>query len=175
MFKRINITIIFFLIFFFNNLAIAENKISFINVEYIFSNSLAGKIVNKQIQKESNNIKSDLDNNKKKFNDENKNLLNQKNILAKDEYEKKNISLKKKIDEFNIKINTKSQNLVKYKKKAKLEFSKELNLILLEYAKDNSIQIIMNKNNILIGEKNLDITKDILELLNKKIKKFNLN
>ena len=81
MFKRVNTIWILLLIFLFNNVAIAENKISFIDVEYIFSNSSAGKIINKQIQKESKSIKSDLDSNKKKFNDENKNLINQKNIL----------------------------------------------------------------------------------------------
>ena len=174
MFKRVNTIWILLLIFLFNNVAIAENKISFIDVEYIFSNSSAGKIINKQIQKESKSIKSDLDSNKKKFNDENKNLINQKNILAKDEYEKKNISLQNKIKVFNKKINIKNNDLLKYKNKAKNEFSKELQLILSEYADENSIEIILNKSNILIGQKNLDITKNILGLLDKKIKKFNL-
>jgi len=174
MFKRVNTIWIFFLIFLFNNVAIAENKISFIDVEYIFSNSSAGKLINKQIQKESKSIKSDLDSSMKKFNDENKDLINKKNILAKDEYEKRNINLQNKIKEFNKKINIKNNDLLKYRNKAKIVFLKELKSILLEYANDNSIELILNKDNVLIGQKNLDVTKNILELLDKKIKKFNL-
>ena len=46
---------------------------------------------------------------------------------------------------------------------------KSINEILSEYSKKNAISIIINKNNIIIGKVNLDITSDILDLLNKKI------
>ena len=37
------------------------------------------------------------------------------------------------------------------------------------------IDIIFEKRNIFIGKTNLDITKDILEIKNKKIKKISIN
>ena len=54
--------------------------------------------------------------------------------------------------------------------KSKIEFSNVLRDILQKYAQDNSIQMILNKSNILIGKNDLDVTKDILDLFNKNIK-----
>ena len=49
-----------------------------------------------------------------------------------------------------------------------------LNLILSEYSAKNSISLIIDKKNIIIGKSELDVTNQIMELLNKKIKKVDL-
>ena len=40
---------------------------------------------------------------------------------------------------------------------------------------EKNIKIVLDKKSILLGDENLDITKDIMVLLNKKIKSINLN
>jgi outer membrane protein len=52
---------------------------------------------------------------------------------------------------------------------------KELTPILSEYAKLNSISIVIQKKNIIIGKSNLDITNDILNIVNQKLDKIKLN
>ena len=47
--------------------------------------------------------------------------------------------------------------------------------ILAEYANKNSISIIFQKKNIIIGKTELDITEDILKILNEKHKKITIN
>ena len=47
---------------------------------------------------------------------------------------------------------------------------KEINPIITEYVKQNSIQMLIDKKNILIGKKEYDITNVILDLINKKLK-----
>ena len=47
--------------------------------------------------------------------------------------------------------------------------------ILEEYSKKNSIRIIVQKKNIVMGKKEDDITKDILELINQKVKSIKIN
>ena len=37
------------------------------------------------------------------------------------------------------------------------------------------IRMVIDQKNILLADENLDITKDIMSLLNKKLKKINLN
>ena len=44
-----------------------------------------------------------------------------------------------------------------------------------EYSTKNKISLIMEKKNIVIGKTELDITKNILGLLNAKIEKVELN
>ena len=41
--------------------------------------------------------------------------------------------------------------------------------------KEKKIRVVLDKKNILLADENLDITKDIISLLNKKIKSINLN
>ena len=40
---------------------------------------------------------------------------------------------------------------------------------------EKNIKIVLDKKSILLGDESLDITKDIMVLLNKKIKSINLN
>ena len=44
----------------------------------------------------------------------------------------------------------------------------EINKILVNYIDENSIDIVIKKENLITAKKNLDITKVILERLNKK-------
>ena len=47
--------------------------------------------------------------------------------------------------------------------------------ILSEYLKENSISIVLQKQNVIIGKKELDITEDIIKILDEKIKKIDIN
>ena len=51
----------------------------------------------------------------------------------------------------------------------------ELSPILKEYAEKNSISLILQKKNIVMGEKEIEITDEILSIANKKIKKIIIN
>ena len=111
---------------------------------------------------------------KKKFKKKKKKLLNQKNILSKDELQKKSKDLEKQIKEFNKIISKKNNELIKYKNQTKIEFSKKLSKIVQEYASKNSIEMIIKKDNILIGKNDLDATDDVLNLFNKNIKSIDV-
>ena len=40
---------------------------------------------------------------------------------------------------------------------------------------DNNIRMVLDKKNLLLADENLDITKEIIKLLNNKLKTINLN
>ena len=173
MLKRLNILIIIFYLFFFN-LVSSDDKILFIDLDYIFLNSLAGKKINDEILNKSKNIQNEFNNYKQKISDEKNQLINQKNVLNKDEYKKKFDKLEKKVVEFNKSISKKNNDLIKFKDNAKIEFSNKLREILEEYSTKKSVEMIIYKKNILIGKNNLDATKDVLDLLDKKVKKIKI-
>ena len=56
----------------------------------------------------------------------------------------------------------------------RMRYDIAINKILREYAEKNSIDMIISSNQILIGKSELDVTKEILELVNNKIKKFEI-
>ncbi len=167
----------FFIIFFFvllNN-ATAQVKIAFIDVNYILNNSNAGKDANKQIDIKQKKLTSEFEKFKKKIESEKQTLLNQKNVISKEEYSKKLMDLEKEIQEYNLKISKKNNELQSFKAKSKAQFTKNLKPILAEYSKENSISMILRKENLLIGKTELDVTEGILELFNNKVKKLSLN
>ena len=51
---------------------------------------------------------------------------------------------------------------------------KMVNLILIEYSKDKSISIILQKKNLIIGKKELDITEDVIKIINSDIDNFKI-
>ena len=48
-------------------------------------------------------------------------------------------------------------------------FFKKINPILENYMKENSVSLILDKKNIFIGRQNIDITKSILDIMNKEL------
>ena len=66
-------------------------------------------------------------------------------------------------------------NNTKSRVKASTSLISKLTPILEEYSKKNSIRIIVQKKNIVMGKKEDDITKDILELINQKVKSIKID
>ena len=95
-------------------------------------------------------------------------------------YQRRNLKKKIKELENNIKslnssISQKNNEIIKFKQNAKNKFLVELNKILQNYATQNSINLIINKDNILLGKNNLDVTKAILSILDKEVKTIKIN
>ena len=66
-------------------------------------------------------------------------------------------------------------NINKLRIKATSKLISKLSPILEEYAKKNSIGLILQKKNIVMGKKEIEITNEILEITNKEIKDINVN
>lgn len=174
MFKRSIILLSLILIFSTNNKLLAEEKIVFIDINYIFTNSSAGKKINQQITEKRKKNNDTFNEFKKKVESDKKKLSTQKNVIAKDEYEKKIFELEKKIKDYNLDIRKKNDELLAMRNKARLEFLKNLNAIVQEFSKENSVSMVLKKDNIFIGKKDLDVTSNILALFDKKIKKITI-
>jgi len=100
------------------------------------------------------------------------NLLNQKNVLSEDEYNKRFTDLKIEFEELNQLISKKNNNFLKIQNEAQSKFSNEISILLQEYSSNNNIGIILDKKIILIGNNSLDLTDIILEKFNDKMKTF---
>jgi len=164
---------VYILIFFFiNSISYSNEKIAFVDLNFVFNNSSAGKIINKEIQDKSKKINIEFKEFKKKIDDEKKNLISQKNVLSTEEYDKKFIKLESSVKEYNLIIKKKNNELNEFRNKARVEFGKQLAKILEKYSSENSISMIIKKENLLIGKSSLDVTKGILDLFNQDVKKI---
>jgi len=173
MVKKTNKIIIFFLLI-FSNFSNASDKISYLDIDYIMNNSLAGKSINDKLKKKSQSNVENFKKTEDKLKSEEKKIISQKNVLSKDEYEKKVLSHKKNISDYKEQRNKAVNNLKKNRIDSQSLLLKELTPLIAEYSKINSISIIIAKKNIIMGKTNLDITNQVLEILDKKIKKIEI-
>jgi len=173
MIKNIKFFIILIFLLCYNSLLFAENKILFIDINFIFLNSTAGKKVNDKIKAEAKKINTETINYQKELDKDKDELISQKNVLSQEELQKKSISLEEKAKNYNKIISTKNNELSEFKKNSDIRFYQELTKIVQEYAKDNSVEMIVKKQNILIGKSSLDATQEVLNIFNKKIKNLN--
>ena len=163
-----------FLFIFLFSYANAEQKIAFLDIQKILSKSVSGIFLNTSIKKIQDEKVIEFKKKKENLQNDEKKLIAKKNILEESKFEEQINDLKKRIINFNNERNNFSQNLNKKKLNGTNQIIKTLDPILKDYASKNSISLILQKKNILLGENSIDITQDILNLLDKKIKKINL-
>ena len=137
--------------------------------------SIAGKSIIAQIKKKRDSSIFNFKNKEKDILDKEKKLIAQKNVLSKEEFETKIIELRKEISNYQKERNKTSNEIARSRVKASTKLISKLTPILEEYSKKNSIRIIVQKKNIVMGKKEDDITKDILELVNQKVKNIKLD
>ena len=151
------------------------SDIYFVDYSKVMNESIAGK-------KAQDYLKNLLKNSNKKFNDtakklkeeENK-IISQRNALSKEEYKKKADALRKKVFSLNKEREKSIRDVASKRKKAGDEMLKNLNPVLGKYMQDNNISVVIDKKNVLMGDKKFEITSQIIEILNKEFKSINLN
>ena len=165
-----------FLIFLFliPNISIPSEKINFLDLNTILNKSKVGQNIITQL---NNKNKLLIDNFKKKenlFKENEKKLISQKNILDQVEFDKKLKLLQNEIIAYNKKKSFQIKELNKKKTAARLKLINETNLILINFAKENNISIILKKESILLGHSSIDITNKILKIVDSKKLKINI-
>ena len=159
-----------------NNFSLAnEKKIAFIDINLIFISSDAGKDLNSFLKQKKKDLDDQVNISVNEINNKKDILTAQKNVLDSNEYSKKIKELENEIKKINSSISKKNDELNKLQKSIESKFSQNLNSIIEEYSIENSIDIIFKKQDILMAKNEMDITKDILNLFNKKINKIDID
>ena len=167
--------LIFFFLFFNLNTSYADNNIVYLDVQFIINNSEIGKIYKSKIKTLQDKIKLDIEKKQTIIKNKEIDLNNKKNILKKDKFDKKIKEIKELVNNYQ-KFKSDMQNKIKNEKKSySSEILKILNPLLTNYVENNNINLVVEKKNILVGIKTLDITDNILSILNNKTKELKIN
>ena len=167
--KKINYYLIIFFILFFTN-SYANNKIVFVDMDYLIKNSSIGKKIINQLEKEDKkniDILKKREVSLKKIENE---IKKKQNIISQEELQKEVNLLKEKISEFKSEKNKMVQNFSKLKNDELNKILKEFNIIIQQYMSKNSIDIVFDKKNIYIGKSSIDITLKVLENIENELK-----
>ena len=147
----------------------------FVDFKYVLNESKAGKEAQNYLKKKLDNGIKNLKNKEKSIQEEEKKIIQQKKLVSAEEYKKKITNLRGKVTSLQIERNKLLDSIAKQRSKARKELLKNLNPIIKDYMKEKKIRMVLDKKSILLADENLDITKEITDLLNKKLKSINLN
>ena len=164
--------LIYIFIIFFSTISIGKSNenIVYLDLDNIVKNTKAGKsIINK--------LKASKDSALKKF-EKKENALKkveedinkQQNVLSKEELKNKISDFRKEVASFR---NDRDKLINDFNTKKIQEFEKffkKITPIIGKYVEEKNIDIVLDKKNIFLANKNNDITNEIIKLIDDKIK-----
>ena len=166
--------IIFFI--FFSKVSISqENKTVYLDLNMIMENSNAGKSINSQLEANHKKNIANFQKLEEELKNEEAKIISQKTVISKEDFEKKIMNLRDKANKYRKERNDSINNLNNQRLNATQKMITLITPILSEYSDNNSISLIIQKRNIIIGKTSLDITDDILKIVDEKIEKITLD
>ena len=175
--KKIKNLLSFVLIFFFSvniSLAYAE-KIVYIDMDKIMQISKAGKDAISKINDQKKKDVSKFQKIEKELKSREEDLITKKNVISAEEFNKKLENLSKEINNYRTLRQEAIDLSTKSRLNASADFAEKIKPILADYASENNIDMIIQKKNIIMGKTDLDITNEILKIVDKKINKLKVN
>ena len=149
--------------------ASAEQKIAYLDMKFVLNNSKAGKGAQDFLLKSFKENQEKLTNQENELKKEESDLLAQKTILTKEEYQKKSDNLRKKVIDYQSQRRTSLEKITSQRAEARQKLLEKLDPIMKTYINENNISLIIDRKNVLMGNTNLDITNIIVEKLNKEL------
>ena len=156
------------------NYAIANITIAFIDMDKIISTSKPGSFILSQLSDINLKNSTKLENDAKKLKNQEIKLISQKNILSEVDFQANINKLKLEFNNFNINRDRISKDFDNLRIENMNKLMKLINPILVNYSNDKSISMILNKKNLIIGKIELDITDEIIIIINRDIKQFKI-
>ena len=166
-----SILVIFLL---FTNQAFSEQKIAFIDMDKIISTSKPGSSILKQLTNLNNKNLKFLTSEEKKFKEKETKLISQKNIISETDFKNKVNELKSEIKNYNQNRNKMMADFNKLKIDNTNNLLKLINPILIKFSNDKEIAIIFQKKDLVVAKTQLDITDDVIKIINSEVKEFKI-
>ena len=146
----------------------------FVDFKYILNESKAGKEAQIYLKKKLTNGIKQLKDKEQAIQKAEKKIIEQKKLLSAEEYKKKVTDLRNQVASLQKERSNLLESVAKQRAKAKSELLKNLNPIIQDYMKEKKIRMVIDKKGILLADENLDLTQEIIKLLNKKLKSIKL-
>lgn len=145
----------------------AVSKIGYVDILGIFNDYKKTQDYDENLEQIAKKKGETLDEKKQKIEE----MQDKLSLLKEGKQTEKKEEINKAIEEYK-ELERKIFLELKQDKETKMkEIVEDMNSVINDYAKKNKFDLIVNKNSVLYGQDNLDITAVILDLMNKKYKK----
>ena len=163
---------IYILIIFFSIISISKSSenIAYLDLDKIVKNTKAGKSIINKLKASKDSALNKFEQKEKELKKAEVDINKQKNVLSKEELKSKISDFRKEIASFR---NDREKLINDFNIKKIQEFDKffkKITPIIGKYVEEKNIDIVLDKKNIFLANKNNDITNEIIKLIDDKIK-----
>ena len=154
------------------NFVSANTNIAVIDMDKIINVSKAGTSILNQLNTINDEILIDLKKQEEKLKNKEIKLISQKNILSKNDFDISLKNFKVEIEQYNENRKKTITNFNIKKEKNYKRFLQMANKILAEYSDSKLISMVFQKKDLVIAKNELDITEEVIMIIDKNIKDF---
>ena len=169
--KKFLIILLFFsLSFFLSHSVSADDKIMYVDLDYVLSNSNPGKKLFEDLKNKENLKITELKEKEKDLKNEENKILGSRNLISEDQLNINIENFQKKLNDYKNYNKSEIDKLQEKRNKEVKNLLNKINSIIEIYMDENSITMLLDKKNIYIAHKKYDISDILIELINKNIK-----
>ena len=139
-------------------------------MDFIIKNSEIGKKTFETIYSLNKNNINELKKKEKILKDLENKIVNKKNLISKENFDKEVLLFKEKANKFKEDQLKMVEDFNNYKKKELDGILNKISPIINAYIEKKSVKILLDSKNILIGRSNLNLTNEVIKEINDKIK-----
>ena len=166
--KKIITTLI--VLFSFYTFSYSQDKIVFLDLDKVVSNTKAGKSIIDKLEKSKKVALQKFEKKERDLKKKEDEIKKQKTIISEEELKKKLVEFRKEVSNFR-KNRQKIINDFNQKKKVEFdEFFKKITPIIENYVSEKNIDILLDKKNIFVASKKKNVTTEIIKIIDSKIK-----
>lgn len=150
-------------------------RIGVVDVERILAQSAAGKSIEKQLSVRRESFQKEFSARENNLMASQKNLIARKNELSNEEFAQQRKSFENQLLETRNLFKKRRRAIDKGLSTALINLRKHLVELTAEVADDKKLTVVLTRDSVVIVEKNMDITEEVLLRLNAKVPQINLN
>ena len=151
-------------------LAQSDDQIAYLDLDNVVNSTKAGKLIIQELKKSKEIALLKFEKKEKELKKIEEEINKQKNIISEEELKKKLVDFRKEISTFRNERQKVINDFNKKKVEQFQEFFKKITPLIEKYATEKKIDIILDRKNIFVASKKKDITQEIIEIINSKIK-----
>ena len=168
--------IIFLTLFLCSNISIADQypntSIGIIDINKVLTESKAAVDAAKQIEKIQKKSEEESKKEDELLINEREKLIEQQTVMAPEAFEVKVADFEKKVQSYQTKRQEKLRKLDQMVQIARANILEEVKPIISDYANELGITVILEKNTVILSEDSMDMTEQVIKILNKNLPKI---
>jgi Skp family chaperone for outer membrane proteins len=146
-----------------------SGRIAVVDLQYLVANSKGGKSIRDQLEGQRKSYGAQIDKQEAALRDEEKALVAQKGTLSKDDFDKKGKAFQEKVAAAQKEVQQRRIAFDKAYADAMEKLRENIVKIVADIAGKNEIALVLNRQEVVLVDAKMDLTKEVLTALDAKV------